>query len=187
MFLHTLTFASTPGGRPTLEAVQFLQRIEGRPRASMGAAPRAVIPRSWQRYVLPRTTPRENGQQEARVDRPAYTVCVVERLHEALRRHDIFVDPSERGKCPEMWPVFALKHEQLPRMLSSSTIGYERNRLSCGPFWIVSVHSRAKFPAFARSMQADGAQADLDRSLLSAQKLGRRRGASAHNSSRFCS
>ena len=35
-------------------------------------------------------------RREARVDRPAYTVCVVERLHEALRRHDVFVDPSKR-------------------------------------------------------------------------------------------
>jgi TnpA family transposase len=99
-FWRTLDFESTPGGRPTLEAVQFLQRIEGRSRVSMGAAPRAVIPRSWQRYVLPRTTACENGHQEARVDRPAYTVCVVERLHEALRRHDIFVDPSERWGDP---------------------------------------------------------------------------------------
>ena len=99
-FWRTLDFEATPGGRPTLEAVQFLQRIEGRSRASMGAAPRAVIPRSWQRYVLPHTTSRENGHQEARVDRPAYTVCVVERLHEALRRHDIFVDPSERWGDP---------------------------------------------------------------------------------------
>ena len=74
-FWRTLDFESTPGGRPTLQAVQFLQRIEGRPRASMGAAPRTVIPRSWQRYVLPRDAPRENGQQEAHVDRPAYTVC----------------------------------------------------------------------------------------------------------------
>jgi uncharacterized protein DUF4158 len=30
-FWHTLEFESTPGGRPTLYAVQFLQRIEGRP------------------------------------------------------------------------------------------------------------------------------------------------------------
>ena len=99
-FWRTLDFESTPGGRPTLQAVQFLQRIEGRPRASMGAAPRTVIPRSWQRYVLPRDAPRENGQQEAHVDRPAYTVCVVDRLHEALRRHDVFVDPSERWGDP---------------------------------------------------------------------------------------
>jgi len=99
-FWRTLDFESTPGGRPTLQAVQFLQRIEGRPRASMGAAPRTVIPRSWQRYVLPRDAPRENGQQEAHVDRPAYTGCVVDRLHEALRRHDVFVDPSERWGDP---------------------------------------------------------------------------------------
>jgi TnpA family transposase len=109
-FWRTLEFESTPGGRPTLHAVQFLQRIEGRSRASMQAAPCAVISRSWQRYVLPRGTSGEDGQRTPRVDRPAYTVCVVERLHEALRRHDIYVDPSEhwgdaRAKLlqPEQW------------------------------------------------------------------------------------
>lgn len=59
-----------------------------------------MIPRSWQRYVLPCSTTRENGQQEPRVDRATYTVCVVERLHESLRRHDVFVDPSERWGDP---------------------------------------------------------------------------------------
>ncbi|GHO80952.1 hypothetical protein KSD_87230 [Ktedonobacter sp. SOSP1-85] len=34
------------------------------------------------------------------MDRPAYTVCVVEQLHEALRHHDIFVEPSERWGDP---------------------------------------------------------------------------------------
>ena len=109
-FWRTLDFESTPGGRPTLHAVQFLQRIEGQPRASLQAAPRAVISRSWQRYVLPRGPSQQEGQRTPRVDRPAYTVCVVERLHEALRRHDIYVDPSERwGDArakllqPEQW------------------------------------------------------------------------------------
>ena len=75
-----------------------------------------MISRPWQRYVLPRATSRENGQQEARVERPAYTVCVVERLHEALRRHDVFVDPSERWGDPrakllqrEQWEGFGLR------------------------------------------------------------------------------
>jgi hypothetical protein len=45
-FLRTLDFDATPGGRPTLEAVQFLQQVEGRPRASMQDAPRSIIPRS---------------------------------------------------------------------------------------------------------------------------------------------
>lgn len=99
-FLRTLEFESTPGGRPTLQAVQFLQQIEGRPRASMQAAPREVIPRSWHRYVLPCSARGTNGPQEPQVNRQAYTVCVVERLHEALRRHDVFIDPSERWGDP---------------------------------------------------------------------------------------
>src|SRR5947209_18600777 len=42
-FWRTLEFESTPGGRPTLHAVQFLQRMEGRPRASLQAAPRGDL------------------------------------------------------------------------------------------------------------------------------------------------
>lgn len=100
-FLRTLEFDATQGGRTTLEAVQFLQRIEGRPRASMQEAPRAIVPRSWHRYVLPHNTQQEEqGREPSQVNRPAYTVCVVERLHEALRRHDVFVEPSERWGDP---------------------------------------------------------------------------------------
>ena len=62
----------------------------------MQAAPREVIPRPWHRYVLPRSARGANGSQEPLVNRQAYTVCVVEHLHEALRRQDIFVDPCER-------------------------------------------------------------------------------------------
>ena len=61
-FWRTLEFESTSGGRPTLQAVQFLQRIEGRSRTLMQRAPRAVIPRSWQRYVLERHPAQEPGQ-----------------------------------------------------------------------------------------------------------------------------
>jgi Tn3 transposase DDE domain len=99
-FWRTLEFESTPGGRPTLQAVQFLQRIEGRSRALMQRAPRAVIPRSWQRYVLERNPEPVPGQPATRVNHQAYTVCVVERLHEGLRRHDVFVEPSDHWGDP---------------------------------------------------------------------------------------
>src|SRR5207245_9509047 len=76
----------------------------------MQRAPRAVIPRSWQRYVLERHPEPAPGQPESQVNHQAYTVCVVERLHEGLRRHDVFVEPSEhwgdpRAKLlqPEQW------------------------------------------------------------------------------------
>lgn len=99
-FWRTLEFDSTPSGRPTLQAVQFLQQIEGRSRSLMQRAPRAVIPRPWQRYVLERTPSPESGQSTTRVNHQAYTVCVVERLHEELRRHDVFVEPSEHWGDP---------------------------------------------------------------------------------------
>jgi len=76
----------------------------------MQRASRAVIPRSWQRYVLERHPAPEQGQPEIHVNHQAYTVCVVKRLHEGLRRHDVFVEPSEhwgdpRAKLlqPEQW------------------------------------------------------------------------------------
>lgn len=74
-FWRTLEFASTPSGRPTLQAVQFLQQIEGRSRAAIQRAPRAVIPRSWQPYVLERNSSPGQGQPETRVNHQAYTVC----------------------------------------------------------------------------------------------------------------
>ena len=66
----------------------------------MQHAPRAVIPRSWQRHVLERHPEPVQGQPETRVNHQAYTVCVVERLHEELRRHDVFVEPSEHWGDP---------------------------------------------------------------------------------------
>lgn len=44
-----------------------------------------VVPASWKRHVAPKDQP---------VDRCYYSLCVLERLHEALRRHDVFVDES---------------------------------------------------------------------------------------------
>ena len=38
--------------------------------------------------------------KEEHIDRTAYTLCVVERLQEALRRHEVFVSPSERRSDP---------------------------------------------------------------------------------------
>jgi TnpA family transposase len=38
--------------------------------------------------------------KEEHIDRTAYTLCVVERLQEALRRHEVFVSPSERWSDP---------------------------------------------------------------------------------------
>ncbi len=85
--LRTISFQGTAAGRPVLTALAFLQRIEGMRDPDLRQAPREVVPRPWRRFVfLPR---RE-------VNRPAYTLCVLEQLQTHLRRHDLFVTPSDR-------------------------------------------------------------------------------------------
>jgi hypothetical protein len=92
--LRTVTFQATPAGRPILEAVTFLTPQEGHKSPSIDEAPRKVIARGWQRRVISR-----EGKEE-HIDRKAYTLCMVERLQEALRRHEVFVTPSERWSDP---------------------------------------------------------------------------------------
>jgi hypothetical protein len=50
-----------------------------------------VVPTSWKRHVAPKDQP---------VDRRYYTLCVLANLHEALRRHDVFVEESTHWGDP---------------------------------------------------------------------------------------
>jgi Domain of unknown function (DUF4158) len=84
--LRVLAFESTPAGQAILDAVAFLRRIEGQRDPDMRQAPRDAIPRAWKKFVL---LPRRE------LDRPAYTLCTLEQLQIKLRRHDIFVTPSD--------------------------------------------------------------------------------------------
>ncbi len=85
--LRTVEFTSNEAGKPILKALTFLKDIEGQKKPAMESAPMEVIPAGWKRHVAPQGAP---------VDRRYYTLCVLERLHEALSRHDVFVDESTR-------------------------------------------------------------------------------------------
>ena len=91
--LNGLVFEGSPSAKPLLDAWHFLQQQEqpGRGRPKWSAAPPAVIPKSWSRRVFP-------GKGE--VNPPAYTLCVLDRLHQALRRREVFVPSSERYGDP---------------------------------------------------------------------------------------
>lgn len=89
--LRTVEFASNEAGRPVLKSLTFLRDLEGQKQPVMDNAPMEVVPASWKRHVAPTGEP---------VDRRYYTLCVLERLHEALRRHDVFVNESTRWGDP---------------------------------------------------------------------------------------
>ncbi|GAA4005515.1 hypothetical protein GCM10022408_16610 [Hymenobacter fastidiosus] len=57
----------------------------------MGAVPRTLVPKSWARQVFP---------SKEEVNPAAYMLCALDRLHQALRRREVFVATSERYGAP---------------------------------------------------------------------------------------
>ena len=91
--LAGIVFEGYPSAKPLLDAWRFLQQQEqpGRGRPKWVAAPAAIVPKSWARRVFP-------GKGE--VNSQAYTLCLLDRLHQALRRREVFVPGSERFGDP---------------------------------------------------------------------------------------
>jgi TnpA family transposase len=85
--LRTVDFDGTAAGRPVLEALALLRQIEGQRKPDLSDSPRGVISRGWRSLVI---------DADGRIDRHGYTFCVLDRLRDVLRRHDVFVTPSER-------------------------------------------------------------------------------------------
>ncbi len=86
-------FAATPNSKPVLDALQALPRLERRRRLT--AVDDAIVPSivtpSWRGHVYP---------QQDKLDRHAYTYCVLDQLQQALRRRDVFVNDSTRWADP---------------------------------------------------------------------------------------
>ena len=91
--LGGVSFEGSPSAKPLLDAWHFLQAQEagGRDRPKWATAPRSLVPKSWTRQVF---------ASKEEVNPAAYTRCVLDRLHQALRRREVFVTTSERYGDP---------------------------------------------------------------------------------------
>ena len=91
--LAGLAFEGAPSAKSLLDAWHFLQAQEAgaRGRPKWTDAPRPVVPKRWARQVFP-------GKDE--VNPAAYTLCILDRLHQTLRRREVFVAASERYGDP---------------------------------------------------------------------------------------
>ena len=91
MLMQTITFQSIPSGLPIIEALRFLQALEGISPPKLHYAPPAVVGGRWKRLVL------DSGEV---IHRQLYTFAVLERLLQSLDRREVFVEPSERWNDP---------------------------------------------------------------------------------------
>lgn len=90
MLLKTINFESNAVGKPVIVAFNWLQENE-KASKNIDKAPREVIRKSWQSYVI---------NEDGTLNHRAYTFCVLDELHKALRKRDIFMNPSWRYADP---------------------------------------------------------------------------------------
>lgn len=108
--LSTVEFHATPAGESIAAALEFLRSIEGSNRPDMTNAPLDVATRGWKSLVM----------NDGKVDRKAYTLCVMEKLQDSLRRRDIYVTPSNRWDDPRAKLIQPSNWEQVKPQVCSS-------------------------------------------------------------------
>ena len=92
---EVLPLAATPAGTALFTAVKGPGNLVGRKRVTRAEIVDEVVTGSWRRLVFPSLElPKEL------VDLRAYTLCVLEALHRALRRRDVYAMDSARWGDP---------------------------------------------------------------------------------------
>jgi TnpA family transposase len=95
--LEVICFQPAEGGREVLDALGVLPGLLARRKVTAGEVPLGVVRGAWQRLVLANP---DLDLAAGEVDRRAYTVCVLEALHHALRRRDVYLPGSGRWADP---------------------------------------------------------------------------------------
>lgn len=89
--LENIVFSAAPAGEITLEALDYLTAIRKTRKLHIDNAPIAIITGPWKRLCY---------GKDGHISRQGYTLCVINKLQDSLRRRDIFVQQSERWGDP---------------------------------------------------------------------------------------
>ncbi|KYI91870.1 hypothetical protein AIZ11_24800, partial [Salmonella enterica subsp. enterica serovar Typhimurium] len=81
--LRDLHFRSAPDGELTLASILYLAELFGSKKRILDDAPEHIISGPWNRLVY---------DAEGRIQRACYSLCLLERLQDALRRRDIWLE-----------------------------------------------------------------------------------------------
>ncbi len=95
LLAEALPLAATGDGQPVLDAVRRLPNLVGRRRIRPDEVDVDLVPPVWRRAALANPT-----LPAGTVDRDGYVLCVLEQLHRALRRRDVFALRSQRWSDP---------------------------------------------------------------------------------------
>lgn len=95
LLVEVIGFGSVPAGAPVVAALRGLPELVGRKKVTAAEVDAELVTGSWRRLVF------ANPDLPAgAVDRAAYSVCVLEQLHRALRRRDVYAAAGDRWGDP---------------------------------------------------------------------------------------
>ena len=89
--LNDIAFKASPGGKATLDALNYLAALGLSRKQTLDNPPPDIVTNPWKRLVF---------DGEKRVSRRGYTLCFLDRLQDALRRRDVYVENSDRWGDP---------------------------------------------------------------------------------------
>jgi TnpA family transposase len=89
--LKDIDFKASPGGKTTLDAFNHLAALGLSRKQTLDNPPLDIITNPWKRLVF---------DEEKRVTRRGYTLCFLDKLQDALRRRDVYVENSDRWGDP---------------------------------------------------------------------------------------
>jgi TnpA family transposase len=91
--LNDIVFKAAPAGKITLDAFHYLASLGSSRQQILENPPLGIITSPWKRFVF---------DKEGRVSKRGYTLCFFDKLQDALRRRDIYVENSDRWSDPRM-------------------------------------------------------------------------------------
>lgn len=85
--LRSIEFKSSPAGFAAIRAFEYLKSLEGKYKKNLKDAPLDIITKPWRKLTI---------TSKGCIDRRAYTLCVLEKIQDKLKRRDIYVESSDR-------------------------------------------------------------------------------------------
>lgn len=85
--MNHVEFKAAPGGKFVLDTFDYLRSIEVTRKHFLEDPPLDIITPAWERLVI---------DSEGKVNKKGYVLCFLDRLQDALRRRDIYVESSDR-------------------------------------------------------------------------------------------
>ena len=85
--LKNITFKAAPSGETLLEALNYLASIDGSRKQILKNPPVGCVTTAWKKQIYD-----ENNC----ITKQTYTLCVLHKLQDSLRRRDIYVENSDR-------------------------------------------------------------------------------------------